>query len=179
MQTLIRVCIAVILVFSGLIAGCGGDTFQPAPQADAVAVLVPTADSTTAGSVIFAKTELGLRVIAKISNLSPGPHGFHIHQFGDCRAPDASSAGDHFNPGKASHGAPDAESRHVGDLGNVIADESGTAKMDTVIAGLQLKGPDMIIGRSVIVHADADDLQTQPTGGSGARLACGVIGIAR
>ena len=179
MKTLIRVCIAVILVSIGLIAGCGGEPFQPAPKADAVAVLVPTAGSTTAGSVIFARTEQGLRVIAKISNLSPGPHGFHIHEFGDCRATDASSAGDHFNPGKASHGAPDAETRHVGDLGNVVADESGTAKMDAVIAGLQLEGPDMIIGRSVIVHADADDMQTQPTGGAGVRLACGVIGIAR
>jgi len=179
MKILIRVCIAVILVSIGLIAGCGGEPFQPAPKADAVAVLVPTAGSTTAGSVIFARTEQGLRVIAKISNLSPGPHGFHIHEFGDCRATDASSAGDHFNPGKASHGAPDAETRHVGELGNVVADESGTAKMDAVIAGLQLEGPDMIIGRSVIVHADADDLRTQPTGRAGARLACGVIGVAR
>lgn len=179
MKTLIRVCLAATLISSGLIAGCGGDAFQPVPKADAVAVLVPTAGSTTAGSVIFAKTEQGLRVIARISNLSPGPHGFHIHQFGDCRAPDAASAGDHFNPGKASHGAPGAESRHVGDLGNVVADESGAAQMDVVIAGLQLDGPDMIIGRSVIVHADADDMQTQPTGGAGVKLACGVIGIAR
>ena len=179
MKTLIRVCIAVTLVSSGLLAGCGGEPFQPAPKADAVAVLVPTAGNTAAGSVVFAKTGQGLRVIAKISNLSPGPHGFHIHEFGDCRAPDAASAGDHFNPGNAPHGAPDAETRHVGDLGNIVADESGAAKMDVVIAGLQLEGPDMIIGRSVIVHADADDMQTQPTGGAGARLACGVIGVAR
>jgi len=179
MKTLIRVCLTVALVSTGLIAGCGGDSYQPAPKADAVAVLVPTAGNTTSGSVIFAQTEQGLRIIAKISNLSPGPHGFHIHEFGDCRAPDASSAGGHFNPGKESHGAPDAETRHMGDLGNVIADDSGVAKMDVVLAGLQLEGPDMIVGRSVIVHADADDMQTQPTGGAGARLACGVIGIAR
>ena len=163
MKTLIRVCIAVTLVSSGLLAGCGGESFQPAPQADAVAVLVPTAGSTTAGSVIFAGTEQGLRVIAKISNLSPGPHGFHIHEFGDCRAADASSAGGHFNPGNASHGAPDAENRHAGDLGNVVADESGVARMDLVISGLQLEGPDMIIGRSVIVHADADDMPVSYT----------------
>lgn len=179
MKTLIQVCIAVALASSVFMAGCGGEPFQVAPKADAVAVLVPTAGSTTTGTVIFAKTEQGLRVIAKISNLSPGPHGFHIHEFGDCRAPDASSAGNHFNPGKGTHGAPDAETRHVGDLGNVVGNGSGVAAMDAVIAGLQLEGPDMIIGRSVIVHADADDMQTQPTGGAGPRLACGVIGIAR
>lgn len=179
MKTLIRICAAVTLVALGFIAGCGGDTLQPAPQADAVAVLVPTAGSTTTGTVIFAKTGQGLRVVATLSGLSPGPHGFHIHQFGDCRAPDAASAGGHFNPGKTAHGAPDAEIRHVGDLGNIVADDSGVAKMDAVITGLQLKGPDAIIGRSVIVHADPDDLKTQPTGAAGARLACGVIGIAR
>ena len=179
MNTSIRACLAVALLFSGLAAGCGDATFQPAPQADAVAVLVPTAGSTTAGTVIFARAGQGLRVMAQISNLSPGPHGFHIHEFGDCRAADAASAGDHFNPGKTQHGAPDAEIRHAGDLGNIVADESGVAEMDVVIAGLQLEGPDMIIGRSVIVHANADDLQTQPTGGAGARLACGVIGVAR
>ncbi len=179
MKILIRVFKALALLTLGLMAGCSGDTFQPAPQADAVALLVPTAGSTTTGSVIFAKTEKGLRVIAQISNLSPGSHGFHVHEFGDCRALDASSAGNHFNPGKASHGAPDVATRHMGDLGNIVADESGVAKMDAVIAGLRLEGLDAIIGRGIIVHADADDMQTQPTGGSGVRLACGVIGIAR
>ena len=179
MKTSIWILITGTLVLTGFIAGCGGDTFQPVPQADAVAVLVPTAGSRTAGTVIFAKTVQGVRVIAEISNLSPGPHGFHIHEFGDCRAPDGTSAGGHFNPGKAAHGSPGDETRHMGDLGNIVADESGAAKMDTVIAGLQLEGPNAIVARGIIVHADADDLQTQPTGGAGARLACGVIGVAR
>jgi Cu-Zn family superoxide dismutase len=179
MKTLIRLVTTVILVSFGLVAGCGGDTFQPAPKADAAAVLVPTAGNTAAGSVIFAKTGQGMRVIAEISNLTPGPHGIHVHEFGDCRAADAASAGGHFNPGKAPHGAPDAEQHHAGDLGNIIADASGRAKLDAVFTGLQLEGPDAVIGRSVVVHAAADDLKTQPTGASGARLACGVIGIAR
>jgi len=179
MKTSIWIFIAVTFVSTGFIAGCGEDTFKAAPQADAVAVLVPTAGSQATGTVVFAKTEQGVRVIAKISNLSPGQHGFHIHEFGDCRSPDAASAGGHFNPGKAAHGSPGDKTRHMGDLGNITADESGAARMDTVIGGLQLEGPNTIVGRGIIVHADADDMQTQPTGGAGARLACGVIGVAR
>ena len=179
MKTSIRVFVTTGLVFLGFVSGCGVESLQPAPQADAVAVLAPTAGNTTGGNVIFAKTGQGMRVIVKISNLSPGLHGFHIHEFGDCRAADAASAGDHFNPGGAPHGAPGADIRHAGDLGNIVADENGAARLDIVVSGLQLDGENAIIGRSVIVHAKADDFETQPTGASGARLACGVIGIAR
>lgn len=179
MNTLLRLVTMLLLIASGLIAGCSGETFQPAPKADAVAVLIPTAGNTVSGSVIFAKTTQGMRIIAKVANLSPGPHGFHIHDYGDCRAADGSSAGGHFNPGKTSHGAPDADPRHVGDLGNILADEAGLGKLDIVVTGPSLAGPNSIIGRSIIVHADPDDMQTQPTGGAGARLACGVIGLAR
>ena len=168
-----------LFVALGFVAGCGSDTFQPAPKADAVAVMMPTAGNTVSGSVIFAKTEKGMRIIAEVSNLTPGPHGFHIHEYGDCRSADGSSAGSHFNPGKTAHGAHDADPRHVGDLGNIVADESGIGKLDIVVAGPSLTGPNSIIGRSIIVHADPDDMKTQPTGGAGARLACGVIGVAR
>jgi len=162
-----------------LSAGCSSETYQPIPKADAVAILVPTAGNTIAGSVIFAKSGQAMRIIAEVANLSPGAHGFHIHEFGDCRASDGSSAGGHFNPDNSSHGAPNAEPRHVGDLGNIVADESGVGKLDILVAGPDLEGPNGIIGRSIIVHAEPDDLKTQPTGGAGARLACGVIGLAR
>jgi len=168
-----------LLLSVGLIAGCGGESFKPIPKADAVAVLMPTDGNTVSGSIIFAETKQGMRIIAEVSNLSPGPHGFHIHEYGDCRAADGSSAGGHFNPGKTSHGAPDANPRHIGDLGNIVADESGAGKLDILVAGPSLAGPEGIVGRSLIVHADPDDMETQPTGGAGARLACGVIGIAR
>ena len=170
--------IGTALILPGLIAGCGQGAFEPTPRADAVAMLSPTAGHSTTGTVIFIRTGQGVRVIAELAGLSPGPHGFHVHTFGDCRAPDASSAGGHFNPGKTVHGAPDGETRHAGDLGNIVADESGAAKMDLVIRGLDLDGENTVIGRSVVVHAGADDLKTQPAGRSGARLACGVIGIA-
>jgi len=179
MYTNLNVLIIGLFVTMVLFVGCSGETFQPIPKADAVAVLIPTAGNTVSGSVIFAKTAKGLRIIAEVSNLSPGPHGFHIHEYGDCRAADGISAGGHFNPGKASHGAPNADPRHVGDLGNIVAAESGVGKLDILVAGPDLEGPNGIIGRSVIVHADPDDMKTQPTGGAGARLACGVIGFAR
>jgi Cu-Zn family superoxide dismutase len=178
MKTLIQAHVAAVLAAFAMLSGCSGDLFPTVQKADAVAVLIPATGSQASGAVTFAKTPQGLRVIAQISNLAPGPHGFHIHEFGDCRAPDATSAGGHFNPGFTSHGAPDADTRHAGDLGNITADASGAAVMDVIIIGLHLDGPESIIGRSVIVHADPDDLKTQPTGAAGARLACGVIGIA-
>jgi len=173
------VLIAMLFAIVGLIVGCSGDAYQPIPKADAVAVLMPTAGNTISGTVIFAKSGKAMRVIAEVSNLSPGAHGFHIHEFGDCRAADGSSAGGHFNPDNSSHGAPNADPSHVGDLGNIVADESGVGKLDLLVARPDLEGPNGIIGRSIIVHADPDDLKTQPTGNAGARIACGVIGIAR
>lgn len=145
----------------------------------AVAVLQPTKDNNVKGTVTFTKAQNGVRVLAAIEGLSPGKHGFHIHEYGDCSAPDATSAGDHFNPHGAPHGAPTDVKRHVGDLGNVEADISGKARLDWVDPLLSFEGKDSIIGRSIIVHAEPDDLKTQPTGGAGARVACGVIGFAK
>ena len=179
MRKSVLVVIVTALILPGWIVGCGQGAFEPTPRADAVAVLAPTSGHSTTGTVIFVRTGQDVRVIAELTGLSPGPHGFHVHTFGDCRASDASSAGRHFNPGKTVHGAPDAATRHAGDLGNIVADETGVAKMDLVLSALDLEGENTIIGRSVVVHAEADDLKPQPAGGSGARLACGVIGIAR
>jgi len=141
----------------------------------AVCVMQGTKGSQVAGTVTFTKVEGGVRVVADVTNLTPGEHGFHIHEKGDCSAPDASSAGGHFNPTGHKHGGPDAEERHAGDLGNLTADASGKAHYDRVDKELQLTGPNTIIGRSVIVHEKVDDLKTQPTGNAGARVACGVI----
>jgi Cu-Zn family superoxide dismutase len=89
------------------------------------------------------------------------------------------SAGGHFNPEGKSHGAPMDMSRHMGDMGNLEADESGKAHLEYVDATLQLNGPDSILGRSLIIHKNEDDLKTQPTGNAGPRVACGVIGTAK
>ena len=144
----------------------------------AVAVLHPTEGNDVNGTVTFSKTDDGVRVQAEIRGLSPGKHGFHVHQFGDLTDPAAESAGGHFSPRGEPHGAPDDEKRHVGDLGNIEANDSGEARLDVVDHVLSLDGPTSIIGRAVIVHEGADDLESQPSGDAGSRVAGGVIGIA-
>lgn len=145
----------------------------------ATAVISPTEGSETAGVVTFTQTDEGIRVQATVSGLDAETrHGFHIHQYGDCRASDGTSAGGHYNPEDVEHGAPTADIRHVGDLGNLPTNAQGTADVDFVDTHLQLNGPNSILGRGVIVHAGTDDFESQPTGAAGDRLACGVIGVA-
>jgi len=145
----------------------------------AVAPLAPTKGNDVVGTVTFTKVEGGVRVVAELTGLKPGEHGFHIHEKGDCSAPDGTSAGGHFNPGKHPHAGPDAAERHAGDLGNITANATGQAHYERVDKELKLTGDDSIIGRSVIVHEKVDDLKTQPTGNAGARVACGVIVAAK
>jgi Cu-Zn family superoxide dismutase len=135
----------------------------------------PTQLNKVKGTVYFTQTKEGVLIIAELTDLTPGEHGFHIHEFGDCSTRDASSAGNHFNPTNQKHGSPDSSNRHVGDLGNIYADGSGYAyyqRMDRIIS---LNGPNSIIGRSVIVHENPDDFTTQPTGNAGLRQGCGRI----
>lgn len=160
--------------------GCGGsapaDTAAPGPLV-AKAVLAPTEGNEVQGEVTFQQTDGQVVVMARVTGLKPGKHGFHIHEVGDCSAPDASSAGGHFNPHGTDHGAPGMPPHHIGDLGNLEANDAGIAEYEATFEFLSLKEgePNLIVGRSVIVHADPDDLVSQPTGGAGARLACGVI----
>src|SRR5436190_7188778 len=146
----------------------------------AIGVLHSTADNKVSGTVTFTEEADGVRVQVDITGLTPGKHGFHVHEFGDCSAPDLSSAGAHFNPTNKPHAGPDDMQRHVGDMGNIEADASGAAKLDYVDHNISLvREQSSVIGRSVVVHTKADDLKTQPAGDSGARIACGVIGIAK
>ncbi len=145
----------------------------------AVAVLHPTQGNQVSGTVIFNQMSEGVKVEADLRGLSPGKHGFHIHAFGDCSAPDGKSAAGHYNPTGQPHAGPEQEKRHMGDLGNIEADNSGNAHYERVDSHLVLDGQDTIIGRGVIVHGGADDLKSQPSGAAGPRVACGVIGIAQ
>ncbi|MDO8909773.1 MAG: superoxide dismutase family protein [Pseudohongiella sp.] len=145
-----------------------------------IAVLQPTEGSEVSGTVIFSNTEVGVTVSANVEGLPPtSAHGFHIHEFGDCSAADASSAGDHYNPHNQQHGAPDSVRRHAGDLGNLLSNGVGVAQTSVIDSVLSFSDEDSILGRSVVIHADADDLQSQPSGDAGDRLACGVIEIDR
>jgi superoxide dismutase, Cu-Zn family len=145
----------------------------------AIAVMSPTAGSKVSGTVTFTKSGNGVKIVAELNGLTPGKHGFHIHEFGDCSDPKAESAGGHYNPTKDPHAGHDAEKRHVGDLGNIEADASGKARLELTDDEMQFTGEKGILGRGLIVHEKADDLKTQPTGDAGGRLACGVIGVAK
>lgn len=143
----------------------------------AVAELKSTEGNEATGTVTFTSENGGVRIVADLEGLEPGEHGFHIHETGDCSAPDAKSAGGHFNPEGSPHGAPDnpADQRHVGDLGNVEANDDGKANYERTDQIISMEGENSIVGKAVIVHAQPDDLQSQPTGGAGPRVACGVI----
>ena len=168
-----------IFTFGCTAAGTADEKAQASPS-KAIAVLHPTKGNNVTGSVTFTKDPKGIRVIAEIAGLNPGKHGFHIHEFGDCSATDATSAGGHFNPGaKSPHAGPADDKRHTGDLGNIEAQGSGVAKLDWIDHQISFEGPNSVLGRSVVVHEKPDDLKTQPTGDAGSRVACGVIGIAK
>lgn len=153
---------------------------QPsAPITRAVAVMRPTQGSSVAGEVTFTQSNEGLRVSVRLNGLTPGKHGFHVHEYGDCSAPDGLSSGGHFNPTGHAHGGPDAAARHAGDFGNVEADAQGVVAVEYTDRQAALAGERSILGRGLIVHAKPDDLTTQPTGNAGGRLACGVIGAAK
>ncbi len=145
----------------------------------AIAVIHPTKNSKVTGTVTFTQERDGIKIEARLRRMKPGKHGFHIHEWGDCSADDGSSAGAHFNPENQNHGAPADSVRHVGDLGNIVADDNGVGYYERIDSVLSFTGAHSIIGRSVVIHEGADDLQSQPTGNAGARLGCGVIGIAK
>lgn len=142
----------------------------------AVATVNAVGESGVIGTVYFEAIDSGVSVKAELAGLQEGLHGFHIHQFGDCTAPDGTSAGGHFNPEESEHSGPESAIRHMGDMGNVEADAEGNATINYVDNTININ---MIVGRGVIVHAGEDDLTSQPTGAAGARLGCGVIGISK
>lgn len=185
---------SAFLLFAGLtIVACGrgpGDDLNDindvgglAPEARqpmAHVALVPTAGNTVAGSLMLTERSggSGVAITGNISGLKPDTElAFHVHEVGDCTAPDATSAGEHFNPTAEPHGDPDSDTRHLGDLPNIESDSDGIAAVDITVDDVALTGPSdrSLLNRAIVVHAAADDFETQPAGGSGARIACGVI----
>jgi superoxide dismutase, Cu-Zn family len=172
--------VLAVLLPMGLIARAQTPAEKPSAPLKAIAVLHPSGGSKVNGTVTFTEVADGVEIHAEITGLTPGNHGFHVHEFGDCSAPDVSSAGGHFNPTNKPHAGPDDNERHVGDMGNVEADASGKARLEYVDHHISLTNDQQsAIGRSVVVHAKADDLKSQPAGDSGPRIACGVIGRAK
>jgi Cu-Zn family superoxide dismutase len=176
MKTLFTALTATTIWYCSTIHALAADS--PVAQ-QAIAVVHPTAGQHCHGVVRFTQDGESVKVVADLEGLNPGQkHAFHIHQYGDCSAPDGMSAGGHYNPDGHQHGLPDGQNRHAGDLGNVQADDQGKAHYEITVDNISISGQkNPIIGRAVIVHAKPDD-GGQPVGNAGARIACGVIGIA-
>lgn len=153
-----------------------GCAMMPAKGQTATAELAPTTGNTAKGSVTFLQQGDKVAVSARLTGLAPGAHGFHIHEKGDCSSGDGMSAGGHFNPTAKPHGDPASADHHTGDMPMLQADAAGNASIDIVLSGMTIgSGATDVLDKAVIVHKDPDDYKTQPTGNSGARVACGVI----
>jgi Cu-Zn family superoxide dismutase len=152
-----------------------GDAAGSAPTA--TARLEPRSGSNVQGMVTFTQVSDVVRVTGEITGHTKGSKGFHIHEKGDCSDPKGMSAGGHFNPRASQHGGPYDPVRHNGDLGNLVFDDQGVARINFTVGGISVSRdrPDGIIGRALIVHLDQDDMETDPTGNAGGRGACAVI----
>lgn len=177
--------VLAFLLLAGLGVAAKNKTEKAAPAAvaadvtKAIAVLKPTEGNKVWGWVTFTKDGDKVKVVGDIEGLTPGKHGFHVHEFGDCSAKDGASAGGHFNPKGSPHAAHESNPRHVGDLGNIEAGADGKVHIDLTDSLMKFDGDSSIIGRGVIVHSAPDDLKTQPTGNAGGRQACAAIGVAK
>jgi len=171
---------AAVLEAAILLLPAGSDQHEhgahsPEVAKQAVAVLMPTQGNDVVGALLLTQHDGYLQVTGKVEGLSPGEHGFHIHEFGDLRDPAGKSAGGHYNPKATKHGGPNDTERHPGDLGNITANAEGVAEVNKKADALKLH---FVLGRSFVVHAGKDDLKSQPSGDAGPRVAVGVIGFA-
>ena len=152
------------------------DDQQPMVES-AVAQIRPSSTGNVEGSVTFSAREddRDMQVSVELTGLEPGLHGFHVHEVGDCSADDASSAGGHLEPYDAPHGSPGATPHHVGDMGNIEADQDGRVSSELRFPDLAFYGPASVLQKAVVIHRNADDLDSQPAGDAGERVGCGVI----
>jgi len=175
--------VAAALLVSTLLLTAAEEKKADAPKGPkkAVCVLAPTKASNghAQGTITFTVTDDGVQISGEITGLTPGKHGFHIHEFGDVTSADGMATGGHFNPDMHKHGGPDDKERHAGDFGNIEANDDGKATIKMTDKHISLTGANSILGRALIVHAKADDLKTQPSGDAGARIAQGVIGVGK
>jgi Cu-Zn family superoxide dismutase len=143
--------------------------------AKATATIEPRSGSSLRGTATFTEEAEGVRVVVEVAGAPPGDHAVHVHENGDCSAPDASSAGSHFNPEQHEHGGPHTAVRHPGDFGNLTVGADSTGRIELVTKDLTVgESPISVVGLSIIVHEKADDF-SQPVGNAGGRIGCGLI----
>ncbi|MGE5413690.1 MAG: superoxide dismutase family protein [Syntrophomonadaceae bacterium] len=174
MQRVTRAALGLAAALAG--AGAGACASSK-PDPTALAIIEPKSGSSVTGKVVFTQLPSGeTKAEAWIQNATPGKHGFHIHEKGDCSAADATSAGGHFNAAGNPHASPTDAAHHNGDFGNIEIGADGKGHMEIKTNMLTiLPGPNSVVGKSVIFHEKEDDLKTQPTGNAGARFGCGVV----
>lgn len=167
------VFLAVIAILALAIGG------QALAQTASAYAVLKDKDGKTVGTATLTQTAAGVQVVISAEGLIPGPHGFHVHAVGTCTAPDFTSAGGHFNPDGKQHGLQNPAGAHVGDMPNLVADAAGKASVTAVAQRATLAAGATSLfdtdGSAVVIHANADDDKTDPTGNAGGRVACGVV----
>lgn len=159
------------------LAGCKTNT-EPAASKTLEITMEPKSGSTMSGKAVFTERNGKVKLVANFSGMEPGVHAIHIHEKADCSAPDATSAGGHWNPTFKAHGKWGVGEYHRGDIGNFAVNENGEGTVIFETDEWAIGGTDKtkdILGKSLMVHADPDDFHTQPTGNAGARVACSAI----
>jgi superoxide dismutase, Cu-Zn family len=169
--------IAALAAAAGLLAGCATVS---APVDNHARADLRNASGQVVGSATFTQVGSALRVLVEVQGLPPGAKGVHVHAIGTCDGPAFTSAGDHFNPHGRQHGALNyPKGPHAGDLPNITVGADGKGRLETTTELMTLgSGAGGLFdtdGSAIVVHAAPDDFKTDPTGNSGARIACGVI----
>ncbi|APR77276.1 Superoxide dismutase [Minicystis rosea] len=156
---------------------CAGVACGQAPSAPRATGTFQAKEGTTVSGTVEAIEEGNVvRLRVNLKGAPPGIHGIHIHEKGDCSAPDFTSAGGHFNPTNASHACPPTEPRHAGDFGNIEIAADGTGRLDMTSDHITVSpGATSVVGRSVVLHHGKDDCASQPAGDSGMRIGCAVL----
>jgi len=169
---------AMMVLAPMVLAGCttNGTPTETPPAAGRVATAtLMTAAGKDVGTVTVREVDGGLSVSVDVRDLSPGMHGAHLHTIGKCEAPDFASAGGHWNPTNMKHGSMNPQGPHEGDMPNLMIGADGRGKLTSRVAGGSFDALMDADGAAMVIHAAADDLKTDPSGNSGARLACGVL----
>ena len=176
---LLLIGISLALVSCDRIAQQAGVMSTPTAK-QAIATIAPTSGNSVTGMAVFTQNGDQITLTIEIQNASPGLHAVHIHENGDCSSPDGKSAGGHWNPTGVAHGKWGEGEFHLGDIGNITVGEDGTGSIGLTTDLWEIgTGSDIdVVGRGIIVHADADDFTSQPSGNAGARIGCGVIVLA-
>ena len=169
---------STLAILTGALALAGCSTVADMPGERLGSATLSLANGQPAGTAQIVRTGNAATLMVALTGIAPGEHGIHLHTVGACTGPDFTSAGGHLNPLGRKHGALSMQGKHAGDLPNITVKAGGSGAMTAELSGTPEQVRAWLFdgdGTAIVVHADADDYQTDPSGNSGARIACGVI----